>query len=532
MKQDIVLAENLELWPIDNLKPYERNARTHSVEQIEKIAASILEFGFVNPILVDGQEGIVAGHGRLAAAKKLQLETIPVIVLDHLTEEQRRAYIIADNRLAELAGWDHDVLEAEIAALKDDDFDVALTGFSDAELEAVLNDLPEIGEPGAPAQPSQPQAPGSAEPGSPSDGPAVAGENPAPRKLTDDFIVPPFSVLDARQGYWKARKDQWLRLGIKSELGRGENLLGMSDTILEPDPEKRAQKRISPEGRPLWDGQSGSKSNAINLRMGAEEGSQATGTSIFDPVLCELAYRWFAPKGGTVVDPFAGGSVRGIVASKLGLQYIGIDLRAEQVEANRDQARELCEDPHPIWHPGDSRTIRRLCNGVKADLIFTCPPYANLEVYSDDPLDLSTLEYRDFLDAYREIISESLKLLKPDRFACIVVGEVREKDRNGFYNSFVPDTIDAFEDAGARFYNEMILLTSAGTLALRAGRVFSASRKIGKTHQNVLVFCKGDPWKAVEACGEIEVKLPPELEVKPEAENVDENETPSMEEEE
>ncbi|MHA6834121.1 site-specific DNA-methyltransferase [Ralstonia pseudosolanacearum] len=133
------LAGKIEHWPIQRLAPYAANARTHSDEQIAQIAASMVEFGFTNPILV-GRDGIiVAGHGRLAAARKLGLETVPVIVLDHLSPTQRRALVIADNRIAENAGWDEAVLRAELAALDAADFDLSLTGF-DADALAELMD--------------------------------------------------------------------------------------------------------------------------------------------------------------------------------------------------------------------------------------------------------------------------------------------------------------------------------------------------------------------------------------------------------
>ena len=232
----------------------------------------------------------------------------------------------------------------------------------------------------------------------------------------------------------------------------------------------------------------------------------ASGTSIFDPVLCELAYSWFSPKGGTVLDPFAGGSVRGVVASRLGRQYIGVELRAEQVEANRLQGDELCPDLPPVWHTGDSRNIDRICADVQADFVFSCPPYADLEVYSDDPKDLSTLKYEDFKPAYFEIIAKSCARLKEDRFACFVVGDVR--DKKGNYYNFVGDTVEAFRAAGLHFYNEAILVTSVGSLPIRVGRQFKAGRKRGKTHQNVLVFVKGDGKRATQACGDVEVHIP------------------------
>ena len=134
--------------------------------------------------------------------------------------------------------------------------------------------------------------------------------------------------------------------------------------------------------------------------------------------------------------------------------------------------------------------------------MFSCPPYADLEVYSDDPRDISTLEYGEFREVYFEIIRETCGLLKGDRFACFVVGEVR--DRRGNYYGFVPDTIEAFRKAGLHFYNEAILVTAAGSLPIRAGKQFEATRKLGKTHQNILVFLKGDAKRAVEAIGAVE----------------------------
>src|SRR5271169_3148465 len=122
------IAKQIELWVIEKLIPWARNPRTHSDAQIAQIAASIAEFGFNNPILVDTKSGIIAGHGRLLAARKLKLTEVPVIVLDHLTETQKRAYIIADKQLAMNAGWDSDLLRLELAALQEENFDVSLIG--------------------------------------------------------------------------------------------------------------------------------------------------------------------------------------------------------------------------------------------------------------------------------------------------------------------------------------------------------------------------------------------------------------------
>jgi DNA modification methylase len=132
------MVKHIELWLIDKLIPFARNPRTHSDAQIAQIAASIAEFGFNNPILVDTKSGIIAGHGRLLAARKLELKEVPVIVLDHLSETQKRAYIIADNQLALNAGWDNDLLRQELSALQNEDFNLDLIGFEDEELARLL----------------------------------------------------------------------------------------------------------------------------------------------------------------------------------------------------------------------------------------------------------------------------------------------------------------------------------------------------------------------------------------------------------
>ena len=154
------MAKRIEIWLIEKLIPYARNPRTHSDQQVMQIAASIAEFGFVNPILVDTDAGILAGHGRLLAAQKLKLKEVPVIVLDHLSPAQRKAYLLADNKLAELAGWDEELLRLELKDLELADFDLGVIGFSDDELRDLLGD-PEViagltDEDAAPEAPEQP----------------------------------------------------------------------------------------------------------------------------------------------------------------------------------------------------------------------------------------------------------------------------------------------------------------------------------------------------------------------------------------
>jgi hypothetical protein len=661
--------------------------------------------------------------------------------------------------------------------------------------------------------------------------------------LAERFLVPPFSVLDARQGYWQARKRAWIALGIQSELGRGDNIgaipaneaalperrFSTENGLLGESQQARSHYRASPggtlrpatslgkdgktqrgdgAGKPLartegsgspgelaaaykaqgrltalqktgdsrqtaslrggllfgttlhpYDGASPSGDRMGNPRVNSVFGppedagtaASQSGTSIFDPVLCELAYRWFCPPGGTILDPFAGGSVRGIVAARLGRAYTGIDLRPEQLAANDAQwtqigggpagapallapprvescgdlrivrddevpggskvrallrvlptfpaeelvyaspaagfaqialalaaqmtgkratifvahrktlhpctaaarqagarieevpagylsnvqakaraycattgaelvpfgldappylealaqmARETGEHPNevwcvagsgvlaralrqawptahlcvvvigkaptlpednihvyqapeafeqdarqpppfascghydakawqfvtqhatpgalfwnvageapldaapsrvcaPRWLVGDSQALDTLPLDPAYDFVFTCPPYADLEQYSDDPRDLSVMDFPAFLGAYRTILAQALARLKADRFACVVVGDVRAPD--GSYRNLVSETIAAGQAAGATLYNEAILVTAVGSLPLRAGIPFVATRKLGKTHQNVLVFVKGDARRATEACGPVEV---------------------------
>lgn len=237
-----------------------------------------------------------------------------------------------------------------------------------------------------------------------------------------------------------------------------------------------------------------------------QDGSTAGGeavnsTSIFDPVLAELAYRWWCPPGGTILDPFAGGSVRGIVASRLGRAYYGIDLRAEQVEANRDQAEALVleDDPPPDWTEGDSLKVLAERH-FEADMIFTCPPYADLEVYSDDPRDISTMKYKDFFATFTMIMKKAADQLKDNRFLVIVTGDARGKD--GAYYGFPADTVVMLRGLGLKLWNEQIIVTPAGSLPARTKLGFTRTRKTGRSHQLMHVFLKGDAKAAVEAIGE------------------------------
>jgi hypothetical protein len=456
---------------IDLLRPDPANPRRITPEAATGLGVSMGTFGDIAVVTYNERTGeLVAGHQRMAQLRAAGATTwhrvsqtdgyvddpktgerFRVRIVDWDPTKQRAANLVANN--PHIAGEYSPEALAQLKAIEDDvDYGALRLDAMQASLEAAVPVVP-------------------AEPGT------GAGS------LAERFGVPPFSVLDARQGYWQDRKRAWLALGIRGELGQGADRLTWVAGARDQDDLDETSRKI----------------------LAAQPSS---GTSIFDPVLCELVYSWFSGAGAAVLDPFAGGSVRGIVAAKLGRPYAGIELRAEQVEANREQATTILgKKPAVAWYCGDALDMQRhLPKDFAADLVFSCPPYADLEVYSDDPRDISTLAYPKFLEAYRSIIGKSIKRLRPNRFACFCVGDVR--DKKGFYRGFVSDTIAAFEVAGARLYNEAILVTAVGSLPLRVGKQFEAARKLGKTHQNVLVFCKGDPRKASLAAGRIALDLP------------------------
>ncbi len=817
--------------PANSLLPHPKNAREHPDSQRKALRAVLQQLGFAGAILAverDGRLLTCDGHLR---NEEMGAQAVPVLVLD-LSDAEVETLLLTHDPLAGMASTNRAKLDELLATYKG--FEATLPALADdlqKSLDAMLTGLQEKNQTAA-------------------SGGGGAAESV---KLMDRFVVPPFSVLDARQGYWQERKRQWLALGIQSEVGRGENLLRFSEQttigtggrpapalayanqnktkLATPmnaagcdDPVSRQnlsadRKRGGPRpgggnapartsntysGGDAWTGVAarpaaartfgsggpgdlGGKYNHVNgLLMHSDSGNESayywkkqaverelgrtltteefqtqyyqgpdtlgTGTSIFDPVLCELAYRWYSPPGGLILDPFAGGSVRGIVAGKLGRGYLGIDLRPEQIEANQWQAVDILSDAQPPawvinennvatlaleneqqlrghWHlPGGSKQVvlerlmaewpeqevvyaspaygfaqiavaaaaaacgkqatifvakrnekhartrlaerfganiieieagrlnvvqanaRKHCeehgarqipfgcdfpefieqlaqvirdsgpapaqawccagSGVLAramrqawpetevcavqigrepetggarlltapekfeedasdppafpscsnydakvwqffkaqaqpgavywnvgadgvgdlpqsvgnvewrtgdsreavpslpnehfDLLFSCPPYADLELYSDDPADISNMDYPAFLAAYRDIIAASCAKLRTNRFAVWVIGEVRGPG-NGSCRGVVQETIKAFQDAGLELYNDAILVTSCGSLPLRVGKQFTVSRKLGRTHQYVLVFVKGDAREATAACGEIQI---------------------------
>ncbi len=268
--------------------------------------------------------------------------------------------------------------------------------------------------------------------------------------LSDRFSQSPFSVLDAQAASWMERKQFW----------RSHGAVGTHNEQLAP--------------------------------TYAEMEGYAN-TSSFDPVLAECICLWFCPSAGRVLDPFAGEYVKGIVAAKMGLDYLGIERRSEQVRENEEQVKKIGVLPQPKWVVGDSANMAAVVPESESfDLVFTSPPYYDLERYSKHNKDGSAFgTYEEFMAWYRNIFAQAVARLKRNRFLVVKVGEIRDK-KTGFYRNFVGDNIACFKSLGLHYYNEIILFTSRGSVAMRAGNYMDASRKIGKTHQNILCFFKGD----------------------------------------
>lgn len=270
------------------------------------------------------------------------------------------------------------------------------------------------------------------------------------------FVAPLLSVLNATLGDWQGRKAAWLAdfPEVAIPLGR-EGVVGAN-----------ARSADDPFG-------------AIHNRKGSA-------VSLFDPVLAEVAYSWWTRPGDVVVDPFAGGPVRGLVAASMERNYVGVDVRQEQVDANESvgvpRVRWLCADAARYSFP-------------PSDFVFSCPPYGSLEVYSDDPRDLSTMEWVDFAAGYAHAIGRSVSALRQDRFAAFVVGNFKER---GTLRDLVGLTIDSFGRAGASLYADIVYMAPMGNAAARAESTFPRNRRPMPHHQMLLVFAKGDARRAAD----------------------------------
>lgn len=409
--------------------------------EYDKLARSIETFGDVEPLVWNERSGnLVGGHQRLKILLNQGREEFDVSVVD-LDDIQEKQLNLALNKIS--GDWDNDKLTAlldEIAEMAD----VTLTGFDWDEINQTIEELAATAATQATFRDKLNNEHGT---------------------IVNTFLVPPFSVLDTRQGYWQERKAKWIELGIASEVGRGKNL-----------------------------------TYAESLRMGNKD----DGTSVFDPVLCETMYHWFNTPNGTIFDPFAGGSVRGIVANVKRHPYCGIELRKEQVDSNYQNAKDIGIDIDgdiPLrWICDDSVNMEKYIDKESVDMVFSCPPYFDLEVYSDLDNDLSNMTFDEFYKTYTEILQKAAMTLKQNRFAVVVISDVR--DKKGCYHNLMGLTVEAMCAAGLHFYNEMVLLNVAGSAAVRC-RKNMRNRKVVRVHQNVLVFFKGDTTRIAERFPEL-----------------------------
>ena len=437
------------------------NPRNIQPDKLAKLKRSILD----NPEMLQLRGILVYPHGdkyiviggnmRLRAMVELGMTSAPCVVIpSHVTADKLRAYTILDN--SSMGEWDWQALHLEwdTAQLDDWGIDPMEEQEYNAKAETMEEDFNEIKEEIIP--------------------------------LSVDFVVPPFSVLNTKTKEWQDRKKSWESHWVDAPRGREDNL---TYSITSQPPafyNTKNELRRSLKREPTIE-EVIAECNKRGIKISAC-------TSMFDPVVCEVMYRWFNVDGGRILDPFAGGAVRGLVAGALSMPYVGNDLRPEQVEANRETLKQFKMEtsPAPTWTIGDSRDIDSILQeqGEDApfDMIFSCPPYADLEKYSDRADDLSNMEYEDFIAAYQEIITKSCRLLKDNRFAVFVVGEVR--DPKGIYRGFVQDTIKAFTQAGLHYYNELILATQVGPMAMHA-RPSMRNRKPSRVHQTCIVMYKG-----------------------------------------
>lgn len=302
--------------------------------------------------------------------------------------------------------------------------------------------------------------------------------------LHEKYIVPPFSVFDTHQPYMRNRMKYWRDLGLCGTNGRVTNSNGLTYDNRRMDRYALKQHNMT----------------------APKDGIGTNGTSTFNPVVAEVVYKWFTLPHSNIYDPFAGGITRGGIAAFLGHSYIGTDVNTNQVSSNYLEW-EILDDKWLI--EGDTKWLTMSCLDyvpeVTPDLIFTCPPYYNLEKYTDLDTDFSNTEsYEDFLENYVNCINLCYNILADDSFMVWVVSDVRDKKTTEYYG-LVADTIKSAQHVGFKFYNEIILYNDTGNLAIVSGDYLERARKVGRQHQNILVFYKGDTKNIKEKYGPVTV---------------------------
>ncbi|OFP16018.1 hypothetical protein HMPREF2998_00605 [Corynebacterium sp. HMSC065A05] len=463
---------------------------------MDAIKGSLLVNGNFRPIVVNRGERtgrpweVLAGNHTLMATRALAEEhpddprwhTIDCWVVD-VDEERATKIVLADNRTGDLGGYDDEVLAGLLETV---DHDLDGTGYDYDDLAELLEAATELPNDDA------------------DDAPAGEAIEPQYGALAERYGVPPFTVIDTRNGGWRRRTDAWKSLGIVSFEGRADELLYTAQPT-----KYNNWYEVQSKARAL-DPEIATQEIEEKYQSELKPYAGANGTSVFNPTLAELIYSWFSAPNAHVLDPWAGGSVRGIVAALTGRTYTGCELRSEQVKANEEQWEHVKEGamanlpgasnaPSPTWVTGDSRqTIPELPGTY--DMIIGCPPYYDLEEYSDDAADLSNMSHAEFDAAMADTLRKADAKLANDSFAVFVVASVRDKD--GSLLDMRRCMSDAAESAGWKLINDAILVNAVGTAAVRTPRIFGGTRTMVRVHQEILVYVKGDRKKAAAKCGE------------------------------
>jgi hypothetical protein len=474
---------------ITQIKVNTANPRTISKEKFDKLIDSILvlpKMLELRPVVVDNTFVALGGNMRYRALlaiqdmditevnerlaglndfqKKTQAErdnllsywatwkdapTVPVIKASELSDAEQREFIIKDN--VGYGEWDMDALANEWDSTELDDWG----------LDVWQNDGSGGGD-------------GSG---------STADSKPENGSLNDRFVVPPFSILDTRKGYWQARKKIWRELIGDMGESRNDTLI-TSPEIKYKDLYQRTRQHREELGLSFKEYLDKYVPDDVKEREASKVLS--AGVSLLDPVMAELVCRWFGLENCKTFDCFAGDSVFGYVSAYLGNEFTGVELRPEQAQLNNERVQGMTAR----YINDDGQNVAQHIEAESQDLLFSCPPYFDLEKYSDLPNDASNQgSYEDFIAILRNAFTAALGCLRQDRFAVIVVGDVRDKS-TGFYYDFVGDIKRIFKDNGVSLYNEIILIETGASTALRASR-YMESRKVAKMHQNILVFYKG-----------------------------------------
>ena len=458
---------------MNEIKFDKRNYRRHDKKNKSLIKKSLEKFGAGRSIVVDAEGEIIGGNGVYEQAQKLGLKTRVVetdgseLVVVKRTDlktddEKRKALAVMDNSTSDTSEFDLELLTAD---------------FSVDELEDFGIELPEEKE---------------------------EEEDEAKGNINEDFIIFPCSILDQSNSKWQDRKKYWIkRLDINDNVNSREGTLRLGNTLIYRKTYKCYLDFKHKNNEQLSFEEFVEKFNPPEFEEDKQNIS-AKGVSVFDPVLSELSCKWFSPYlGGKIFDCFAGDCFKGLVFALCGYEFTGIELRQEQVDSNINCCKKF-ENLNLKYICDDGQNVDKYLEKESQDLLFSCPPYYNLEVYSDLPNDASNQKnYSDFLKILDNAYSKSIKILKDNRFAVIVVGNIR--DKQGFYYNFINDIINIFNKNGMFLLNELILKEPVNARRFLSRRNFK-SRKIIKIHQNILVFYKGNPKKIKEIFPEVIVK--------------------------